>query len=115
MTATLLDMGFSPLGITDKSFKMLGVMEALRAGMTLEQVAQHGWWRTTEMPLHYKHNSMDYKADLASKIPFEERQDVSSKKHCPLCLSGSLQKLSGPCLSCLRFTFSLHALPILIK
>jgi hypothetical protein len=25
MTATLLDMEFSPLGITDKSFKMLGV------------------------------------------------------------------------------------------
>ncbi len=36
MTATLLDMGFHPVGITDKSFKMLGVTEALRAGMTLE-------------------------------------------------------------------------------
>ncbi len=75
MTATLLDMGFNPVRITDKSFKMLGVTEALRAGMTLEQVAQHGRWRTTEMPLRYKHNSMDYKADLASRIPFEERQE----------------------------------------
>ncbi len=75
MTATQLDMGFSLLGIRDKSFKMLGVTEALRAGTMLEQVAQHGRWRTTEMPLHYKHNSLDYKADLASRIPFEERQE----------------------------------------
>jgi hypothetical protein len=66
---TMTEMGFSARGVTDKSFKMLGVTQALKAGMTLEEVAQHGRWRTTEMPLRYKHNSIDYKAEIASKIP----------------------------------------------
>ena len=66
---TMTEMGYSARGVTDKSFKMLGVTQALTAGMTLEEVAQHGRWRTTEMPLRYKHNSSDYKAEIAGKIP----------------------------------------------
>jgi hypothetical protein len=50
ITLTTTEMGFSGRGVTDKSFKMLGVTEALKAGMTLEEVTQHGRWRTMEMP-----------------------------------------------------------------
>ena len=55
---TMTEMGLSAREVTDKSFKLLGVTEALKAGMTLEEVAQHGRWRTMEMPLRYKHNSI---------------------------------------------------------
>jgi hypothetical protein len=48
---------------------MLGVTETLKVGMTLEEVAQHGRWRTMEMPLRYKHNLTKYKAEIAGKIP----------------------------------------------
>ncbi len=51
ITQTMTKMGFSARGVTDKSFKMLGVTQALKAKMTLEEVAQHGRWRTTEMPV----------------------------------------------------------------
>jgi hypothetical protein len=58
ITLTMTEMGLSAREVTDKSFKLLGVTEALKAGMTLEEVAQHGRWRTMEMPLRYKHNSI---------------------------------------------------------
>ncbi len=69
ITLTTTEMGFSARGVTDQSFKMLGVTEALKAGMTLVEVAQHGRWRTMEMPLRYKHNLIEYKAEIADKIP----------------------------------------------
>jgi hypothetical protein len=68
ITQTMSEMGFSARGVTDKSFKMLGVTQALKARMTLEEVAQHGRWRTTEMPLRYKHNSIEYKAEIADVL-----------------------------------------------
>jgi len=61
-------MGQDSAGITDKSYKMLGVTCARAAGMTLEEIAQHSRWHTTEMPLRYQHNSMAYKKSLAEKI-----------------------------------------------
>jgi hypothetical protein len=39
ITQTMTEMGFSAKGVTDKSFKMLGVTVALKAGMTLEELA----------------------------------------------------------------------------
>ncbi len=63
------EMGGDGAGVTDKSFKMLGVTKSLEAGLTVEEAALHGRWRTTTMPLTYKHNSMEYKAGVAEKIP----------------------------------------------
>ena len=57
-------------GITDKSFKMLGVTSMYKAGATLEEVGLHGRWRTAETSLCYKHNSVDYKMEVSAKIPF---------------------------------------------
>ncbi len=69
LKALLKDMGVEAEGITDKSFKMLGVTRTMAAGVTAEAVALHGRWRSAEMPLRYKHNSLEYKAEVASRIP----------------------------------------------
>jgi len=69
LQALLRDMGVKAAGVTDKSFKMLGVTETLQAGVSVQEVALHGRWRTAEMPLRYKHNSDKYKKEVASKIP----------------------------------------------
>jgi hypothetical protein len=63
-------VGVDPTGITDKSFKMLGVTRTLNLGVPLEDVAQHGRWLTAVMPLHYKHNSIEYKVKIAKLVPF---------------------------------------------
>jgi len=64
----LRDMGVQWAGVTDKSFKMLGMTETLQAGVSVQKVALHSRWRTAEMPLRYKHNSDDYKKEVAAKI-----------------------------------------------
>jgi hypothetical protein len=62
-------VGVDPTGITDKSFKMLGVTRTLNLGVPLDDVAQHGRWLTASMPLHYKHNSFEYKVKIAKLVP----------------------------------------------
>ncbi len=62
-------VGIDPTGITDKSFKMLGVTRTLNLGVPLDDVAQHGRWLTASMPLHYKHNSIEYKVKIAKPVP----------------------------------------------
>jgi hypothetical protein len=66
----LEEMGVNSEGVTDKSFKMLGVTNTLEAGAPAEEVALHGRWRSTEMPLRYKHNSQEYKKRTAAKVPY---------------------------------------------
>ena len=61
--------GCETKGVTAKSFKMLGVTKMMEAGMTAEEVAIHGRWRSKDMPLRYKHNSDEYKTGVAAKIP----------------------------------------------
>lgn len=63
------EMGLKGKGVTDKSFKMLGVTRALENGITLDEAMTHGRWRTLSMPLHYKVNSELYKKKVASKVP----------------------------------------------
>ncbi len=65
----LKDMGEDGQGVTDKSFKMLGVTRTLEAGTTAEEVTIHGRWRSLDMPLRYKHNSQEFKVKTAAKIP----------------------------------------------
>jgi hypothetical protein len=62
-------VGLDATGITDKSFKMLGVTRTVNKGAALDDVAQHGRWITTSMPLHYKHNSIEYKEQIARLVP----------------------------------------------
>ena len=62
--------GLGDKGITDKSFKMLGVTSMMAAGISAEEVALHGRWKTPDMPLRYKHNSTAYKLSVAQRIPF---------------------------------------------
>jgi hypothetical protein len=52
----LREAGRQGRGITDKSFKMLGITRMMEAGGMPSQAAQHGWWRSKSMPLRYKHN-----------------------------------------------------------
>ena len=65
----LRETGQAGRGITDKSFKMLGVTRMMEAGATADEAAIHGRWKTASMPLRYKHNSDEYKQGLAGKIP----------------------------------------------
>jgi hypothetical protein len=62
-TKTVQDMvsavGMNATGIMDKSFKMLGITRTVNKGAALDDVALHGCWLTTLMPLHYKHNSIE--------------------------------------------------------
>ena len=69
LTKLLRSMGVDPTGITEKSFKMLGVTATLEAGATSEEVAMQGRWHSTDMPLRYKHNSAEFKTRLASLVP----------------------------------------------
>ena len=41
----------------------------MEVGMTAKEVAIHGWWRSKDILLRYKHNSDDYKSGVAAKIP----------------------------------------------
>ena len=66
----LQQSGMADKGITDKSFKMLGVTSMMAAGLSAEEVALHGRWKSAEMPLRYKHNSADYKLSISRRIPF---------------------------------------------
>ena len=66
----LRSSGMSDKGITDKSFKMLGVTRMMEAGASAEETALHGRWRTPSMPLRYKHNSTAFKTAMAAKVPF---------------------------------------------
>jgi hypothetical protein len=63
-------MGEESRGVTDKSFKMMGVTGTLESGSSAEVVALHGRWRSMDMPLRYKHNLLEYKKLTAAKIPF---------------------------------------------
>jgi hypothetical protein len=47
----------------------LGVTRTVNKGAALDDVAQHGRWITTSMPLHYKHNSIEYKEQIARLVP----------------------------------------------
>ena len=60
------DMGEESQGVTDKRLKMMGVTGTLEAGTSAEEVALHGRWRSLDMPLRYKHNSMEYKKQTAA-------------------------------------------------
>jgi hypothetical protein len=64
-------MGQDPSRITDKSIKMLGVTKTIEAGASTREVAHQGRWRTEDMPLHYKHNSLEYKKYIAGKVPHQ--------------------------------------------
>ena len=63
--------GFDATGITDKSAKMAGVTASFRAGASLEEVAHQGRWKTTDIPLTYKHNSGEYKTKTVENVVFE--------------------------------------------
>jgi hypothetical protein len=64
-------MGQDPSRITDKSIKMLGVTKTIEAGASTREVAHQGRWRTEDMPLRYKHNSLEYKKYIAGKVPHQ--------------------------------------------
>jgi hypothetical protein len=66
----LTDMGEESKGVTDKSFKMLGVTGTLEADTSAEEVVLHGRWCSTDMPLRHKHNSQDFKRQTAAKVPY---------------------------------------------
>ncbi len=63
-------MDIDKKGVTDKSFKMLGVTSMLEKGAQFEEVALHGRWRSIDMPLRHKHNSEQFKLSTASKVPY---------------------------------------------
>lgn len=62
-------VGVSGERMTDKSFKMLGVTRTLNAGVATDDVAHQGRWVTASMPLHYKHNSVQFKEKMSSQVP----------------------------------------------
>jgi hypothetical protein len=55
-------------GVTDKSFKSLGVTSTLKAGADTEDVMYQGRWKSPAMPLRYKINSDQFKKDIAKKV-----------------------------------------------
>jgi hypothetical protein len=61
-------MDIDKKGVTDKSFKMLGVTSMLEKGAQSSEVALYGRWRSIDMPLRYKHNSEQFKLSTASKV-----------------------------------------------
>jgi hypothetical protein len=65
----LISMGYEASKVTDKSFKMLGVTKTLETEVTLDEVMNHGRWRTLSIPLHYKVNSEQYKKKVAAMVP----------------------------------------------
>ena len=62
-------MGVSTAAYTDKSVKMAGVTAAFEAGASPDDVMHAGRWRSAEIPLRYKHNSVQFKRSVAAKIP----------------------------------------------
>ncbi len=66
----LRDMDMDIAGVTDKSFKMLGVTSMIENGVQSEEVALHGRWKSIDMPLRYKHNSGRFKVATAAKVPY---------------------------------------------
>jgi hypothetical protein len=66
----LRDMDMDIAGVTDKSFKMLGVTSMIENGVQSEEVALHGRWRSIDMQLRYKHNSGRFKVAMAAKVPY---------------------------------------------
>jgi hypothetical protein len=69
LRALLAAAGVTCPGATDKSVKMLGVTAAYAAGASSEEVMHIGRWQTPHIPLHYKHNSADFKRSVAALIP----------------------------------------------
>ena len=67
-----------PARLSDKSFKMAGVTAAFAAGASAEDVMHAGRWESPDMPLHYRHNSADFKKAMASKIPVLATQPSST-------------------------------------
>ena len=55
--------------VTDKSFKMLVVTKTLETEVTLDEVMNHGRWRTLSIPLHYKVNLELCKKKVAAMVP----------------------------------------------
>jgi hypothetical protein len=62
------ETGMDDTGVTDKSFKSLGVTGTLEAGADTEDVMYQGRWKSTAMPLRYKINSDQFKKDIAKKV-----------------------------------------------
>ena len=56
-------------GVTDKSAKAEGVTKSLDQGADLLEVQLHGGWKSQFIPLHYKHNSIEYKRKIADNVP----------------------------------------------
>ena len=67
--ASMVELGEESGGVSDKSFKMLGVTRTLEAGASAEQVSLHRRRITMNMPLRYKHNSLSFKKQTAGLIP----------------------------------------------
>ena len=65
----LIENGFSPKDISEKSAKMEGVTQTLNSGASLEQVMHLGRWACISTPNHYKINSVEYKKSIGKKIP----------------------------------------------
>ncbi len=52
----------------------------MAARAAVEGVTLHGRWRRPNMPLRYKHNSVNYKAEEASKISLEyNKRNVNNR------------------------------------
>jgi hypothetical protein len=62
------ETGMDDKGVTDKSFKSLGVTGTLEAGAELEDLMYQGRWKSLAMPLRYKVNSDQFKKDIAKKV-----------------------------------------------
>ena len=62
--------GFPSIGVTDKSAKSEGVTRSLEAGASLEEVQLHGRWKTLDIPMRYKRNSVEFKAKIAQNVPY---------------------------------------------
>ena len=58
-------------GVTDKSAKMEGVTRTLVNGASLQEVQHQGRWQALSTPLYYKHNSSQYKTEIAAKVPYD--------------------------------------------
>ena len=62
-------VGIPATKFTDKSVKMAGVTAAFAAGASPDDVMHAGRWKSSEIPLRYKHNTVQFKRNVAAKIP----------------------------------------------
>ena len=46
----------------------------MAAGLSAEEVALHGRWKSAKMPLRYKHNSVEYKFSILVCLVSAEKQ-----------------------------------------